>query len=55
MTQCAVSLNLADQFKYAENNPREIICDSETSEKGKKILRKYELTKTTQPPSYFYN
>ena len=35
MTQCAVSLNLADQFKYAENNPREIICDSATSENSK--------------------
>ena len=35
MTQCAVSLNLADQFRYAENNPREIICDFATTEKSK--------------------
>ena len=35
MGQCAVSLNLADQFEYSENPGREVICDPSTNENSK--------------------
>ena len=35
MGQCAVSLSLADQFKYAGNNARTVICDLQTNRYSK--------------------
>ena len=45
MTQCAISLSLADQFKYNESYAREIICDSATNENGKEDFDKKEMHK----------
>ena len=40
MTQCVVSLSLADQFRYAESHPREIVCDSATNENSRTYFEK---------------
>ena len=52
MTQCVVSLSLADQFRYAESHPREIVCDSATNENSKTDFEKEYTNKLIRYSNY---